>query len=186
MSRIIVGTLIIISLVLIPVNASGTSRYVTKSQIPSEVLRADGSPIPTLVAVPAPAAQIPSEVQKSDVNGDRLVDALDLAIVGRHLGARIPKPVAVAQFQGGGTRITAPFTVSGSPWELRWNNSSGFVQFFIVNPETGTVIKQIHYTGPDVSGTWLVFQTVGTFRLQVSPVPGSPQWDVTVVDHVEG
>lgn len=79
-------------------------------------------------------------------------------------------------WSGNGEMNTEPFTISSTPWKIKWNNKGDHLLVWLCNPETGKPIEKIMDTMDKGTGESYVYRK-GTFYLHILAIGA---WEVEI------
>jgi len=91
-------------------------------------------------------------------------------------------PNIIFTFTGVGERNTPPFSISTSPWILRYTaNWSGTFIVYLKGDSSGTMIA-LGVTSDEVYETYIYDKTGGTLYFKIASAPSDGEWTITVIE----
>ncbi len=79
-------------------------------------------------------------------------------------------------WSGSGTKNTEPFTISSTPWKIKWNSKSDFLMISLSNAENGEIISIPATVSEKGTGETYVYEK-GKFFLTIT---GGGNWEVEI------
>ncbi len=82
----------------------------------------------------------------------------------------------IKKWSGSGARSTEPFTITSTPWKVKWNSESDFLMISLSNAEDGEIIDILATITEKGAGETYVYEK-GKFFLTIT---GGGNWEVEI------
>ncbi len=82
----------------------------------------------------------------------------------------------IKNWSGDGIKNTEPFTITSTPWKLRWNNKGALLQAMLYNPKSGDFLDIVVNTSNKGIGETYIYKS-GTFYLGISAIGA---WEIEI------